>query len=133
VSLGVYSWLVGLIRVFREFRGRLRGASREGVTNRGFEQKAGKFGEAAAISSSVSIRAHPWLNPDRGPGPDLCALCASSRPSVVASPRSESGARSFVSLGVYSWLPVFSVSSVGDHAQRIGSAFRPYVSRNNPR
>ena len=48
-SPGVYSWLVRLIRVISEIRGSKRGARQEGITNRGLEQKAGKFGEMKGV------------------------------------------------------------------------------------
>ena len=50
MSLGVSSWLPGLIRVISEIRGSKRGARQEGITNRELEQKAGKFGEMKEVS-----------------------------------------------------------------------------------
>lgn len=49
--------------LIRDVRAEKRGANREGVTNRGIEQKAGKIGEVKGASSSVLIRVHPWLLP----------------------------------------------------------------------
>ena len=84
MSLGVPSWLPGLVRVFREFRGQPRGAGREGLRryiprNHPRRNGRGYIGNA----SSVLIRVHPWL----------------------LTPRSDSEGLSFVSLGVPSWLP----------------------------
>ena len=72
VSLGVDSWLPGLVRVFREFRGRPRGAGRKAFGRRfpGIirgETAAATSAEVHAHghignASSVAIRVHPWLN-----------------------------------------------------------------------